>query len=126
MSSITEKYYQLKDYSLMTVKGERSYEFIQGQVSCDINLEQEKINGLFCDEKGYVITNPTLFLEEDIKFMAWFDDWKLRNSRVKSSKRHAKSDKLNEQGKQLSSMFGINEGEIEDIFDVIAKEHPDL
>ncbi len=48
----------------MTVKGERSYEFIQGQVSCDINLEQEKINGLFCDEKGYVITNATLFLEE--------------------------------------------------------------
>ena len=48
----------------MTVKGERSYEFIQGQVSCDINLDQEKINGLFCDEKGYVITNATLFLEE--------------------------------------------------------------
>ena len=53
----------------MTVKGERSYEFIQGQVSCDINLEQEKINGLFCDEKGYVITNATLFLEEDIKIL---------------------------------------------------------
>ena len=66
------------------------------------------------------------FLEKDTEFMTWFDDWKLRNSRIKSSKRHSKSNKLNEQGKQLSSMFGINEGEIEDIFDVIAKEHPEL
>ena len=27
---------------------------------------------------------------------------------------------------KLYSKFGINEGELEDIFDVIAKEHPDL
>ena len=53
----------------MTVKGERSYEFIQGQVSCDISSQQEKIDGLFCDERGYVITNATLFLEEDIKIL---------------------------------------------------------
>ena len=66
------------------------------------------------------------FLEEEERFMAWFDEWKLRNSRVKSSKRHSKSNKLSNQGKQVSSMFGINEEELEDIFDVIAKEHPDL
>ena len=53
----------------MTVKGKRSYEFIQGQVSCDISSQQEKVDGLFCDEKGYVITNATLFLEEDIKIL---------------------------------------------------------
>tara|TARA_Y100001935_G_scaffold255351_1_gene267870 strand:+ start:2397 stop:3125 length:729 start_codon:yes stop_codon:yes gene_type:complete len=69
MSSITEKYYQLQDYSLMTVKGERSHEFIQGQVSCDISSQQEKVSGLFCDEKGYVITNATLFLDEEIKIL---------------------------------------------------------
>ena len=66
------------------------------------------------------------FLQEDAQFMVWFDEWKLRNSKVKSSKRHAKSDKLKQKGKELSSMFGINEGELEDIFDVIAQEHPDL
>ena len=53
----------------MTVKGKRSYEFIQGQVSCDISSQQEKIDGLFCDEKGYVITNATLFLEEEVKIL---------------------------------------------------------
>ena len=69
MSSITEKYYQLKDYILMTVKGERSHEFIQGQVSCDINSQQKKMDGLFCDEKGYVITNATLFIHEEIQIL---------------------------------------------------------
>ena len=34
--------------------------------------------------------------------------------------------RLKEKGKELSSMFGINEGDLDDIFDVIAKEHPDL
>ena len=53
----------------MTVKGERSYEFIQGQVTCDINAQREKVDGLFCDEKGYVITNATLFLNKEIKIL---------------------------------------------------------
>jgi hypothetical protein len=66
------------------------------------------------------------FLEEDAQFMVWFNEWKLRNSKIKSSKRHVKSDKLKQKGKELSSMFGINEGELDDIFDVIAQEHPDL
>ena len=58
--------------------------------------------------------------------MVWFNEWKFRNSTITSSKRHAKSDKLKQKGKELSSIFGINEGELEDIFDVIAQEHPDL
>ena len=29
-------------------------------------------------------------------------------------------------GEELASKFGINDGEIEDIFDVLAKEHPEL
>ncbi len=53
----------------MTVKGERSHEFIQGQVSCDISSQQKKMDGLFCDEKGYVITNATLFLHEEIQIL---------------------------------------------------------
>jgi hypothetical protein len=66
------------------------------------------------------------FLQEEEQFMNWFDAWKLRNSRIKSSQRHAKSDKLKEAGQGLAAKFGINEGEIEDIFDVIAEEHPEL
>jgi hypothetical protein len=34
--------------------------------------------------------------------------------------------KLREDGEHLASQFGINDGDIENIFDVIAKEHPKL
>ena len=119
MSSITEKYYQLRDYSLMTVKGERSYEFIQGQVSCDINLEQEKINGLFCDEKGYVITNATLFLEEDIKILIKDDVAKiLENELSKYSKFYKcliKTNKAHAFGRVSNKVFEKCLGKKEDL-----------
>jgi hypothetical protein len=66
------------------------------------------------------------FLQDDEQFMAWFDAWKLRNSTVKASHRHKKSDKLSEQGQELASKFGINDGELDNIFDIIEKEHPEL
>jgi hypothetical protein len=66
------------------------------------------------------------FVQEDALFMAWFDEWKLRNSKIKGKGKHRKSSRLKEAGEELSSQFGINEGDIEDIFDVIAKEHPEL
>ena len=109
MSSITEKYYQLRDYSLMTVKGERSYEFIQGQVSCDINSQKEKIDGLFCNEKGYVITNATLFLEKEIKILIKDDVAKiLENELSKYSKFYkclVKTDKADVFGKISNAFF---------------------
>ena len=66
------------------------------------------------------------FLQEDERFMQWFGAWKLQNSTIKSTQRHQKSDKLKQAGEELASKFGINDGELEDIFDVIAKEHPEL
>jgi transcription termination factor NusB len=44
----------------------------------------------------------------------------LNKSRLK------KSNVLISKGKKISSDFGFNEGEIDDIFDLIAEEHPDL
>ena len=93
----------------MTVKGERSYEFIQGQVSCDINSQQEKIDGLFCDEKGYVITNATLFLEKEIKILIKDDVAKiLENELSKYSKFYkclVKTDKADVFGKISNKVF---------------------
>ena len=57
-------YYQLKNYTAMTVKGANSKELLQGQVSCDLNVEKDYYDGLFCDEKGYVITNATILFDE--------------------------------------------------------------
>lgn len=43
-----------------------------------------------------------------------------------SIKRRNKSKKLREEGMKKLSDFSLNDGEIENIFDIIAEEHPDL
>ena len=43
-----------------------------------------------------------------------------------SKKRKSKSQKLRKQGEQLVKDFGLNDGEIENIFDLIEQEHPEL
>ena len=43
-----------------------------------------------------------------------------------SKDRKAKSRKLREAGKQNVKDFGFTDGEIENIFDLIEEEHPDL
>ena len=104
-------------------KGEKIHTYIPESHKVELKV---RVHDHGLTQAGFLRGIIKCFLEEDVQFMAWFNEWKLRNSRVKSSKRHAKSDKLKKQGNELSSMFGINEGELEDIFDVIAQEHPDL
>ena len=64
MSSSIVITYQLKNYTAITVKGANSKELLQGQASCDFNEEKDYYDGLFCDEKGYVITNSSIFVDE--------------------------------------------------------------
>ena len=51
MSSFMTNYYQLKNYTAITVKGANSKELLQGQVSCDLDEEKDYYDGLFCNEK---------------------------------------------------------------------------
>ena len=64
MSSVMPNYYQLQNYTAITLKGDNSKELLQGQVSCDLNIEKDYYDGLFCDEKGYIITNATILFDE--------------------------------------------------------------
>jgi hypothetical protein len=43
-----------------------------------------------------------------------------------NKKKKAKSKQLRDKGKQKMEDFGLNEGEIENIFDLIEEEHPEL
>jgi len=66
------------------------------------------------------------FLQDEEQFMDWFDTWKLKNSKINSLQSHKKSKKLHQQGEKLAAKFGINDGEIDNIFDILEKEHPEL
>ncbi|MBL6820157.1 MAG: hypothetical protein ISQ61_02785 [SAR86 cluster bacterium] len=51
----------------MEIRGKRCLEFIQGQASGDISEETKNKDVLFCDEKGFVITNATVINNETLE-----------------------------------------------------------
>lgn len=66
----------------------------------------------------HVITG---YIEQDERLMNFVDDIK-KDSKIKK----AKSKKLKDAGKELLNSTGFSDDQIEDIFDLIAEEHPEL
>ena len=58
------KFYQLENYCAIKINGDRSREFLQGQISCDLNNDDKCWIGLFFDEKGFVLSNATIILDD--------------------------------------------------------------
>ena len=56
--------FSLPNYTSIFVKGVDSEKLLQGQVSCDLSLDETNFNGLFCDEKGYVISNAVIIKKD--------------------------------------------------------------
>tara|TARA_R100000995_G_scaffold70392_1_gene38958 strand:+ start:103 stop:435 length:333 start_codon:yes stop_codon:yes gene_type:complete len=65
------------------------------------------------------------YLEQDPLFMAFLDDYKI-NKKVQSKKRANKSRKLRETGEQLLKELALTEEEIENIFDILEEDLPEL
>jgi folate-binding protein YgfZ len=60
-------YFTLNDYCTLEITGKRCLEFIQGQASGDISEKTQNKDVLFCDEKGFVITNATVVNSETLE-----------------------------------------------------------
>ncbi len=63
----------------------------------------------------------TGYINQDDRIVSYFDDIK-----PQSKSKKTKSNKLRKEGKDLMSATGFSNDQIEDIFDLIAEEHPDL
>jgi len=63
----------------------------------------------------------TAYLEEDNRILSYIDEVK-----PQSKKHKIKTDKLRNAGTQRAQDLGLSDQQVVDIFDVIAKEHPDL
>ncbi len=63
----------------------------------------------------------TGYIEQDERIVSFFDDIK-----DQSKQRKTKSNKLRAQGRELMNTTGFSDDQIEDIFDLIAEEHPEL
>jgi len=67
----------------------------------------------------------TGYLEKEERVMSYLQSYKLKKK--SQSKRNMKIiNKDNEKAEDLLSQFGIKDTDLENIFDIIAKEHPDL
>ncbi len=67
----------------------------------------------------------TGYIEKDRDVIKFINKYKLENA-TQSKKAIKRSQKDVEAGAKKLEQFGIFDGEIEDIFDLIANEHPDL
>jgi hypothetical protein len=63
----------------------------------------------------------TGYLNNDDRILSYIDDVK-----PQSKTRKQKSKKLIEKGKEKLQNFGLSEGEISNLFDIIEEGHPDL
>jgi len=63
----------------------------------------------------------TGYLQQDERILSFIDDIK-----EQSIKKKKKSQKLRKQGQQAYNDAGFSSDQIDDLFDMIAEEHPDL
>ena len=64
-------------------------------------------------------------IEED-DFMKWFVDYRATNSKIRSKANQSKILKQADKANQTKNKFGLGNDEIENIFDILEREHPDL
>jgi len=65
------------------------------------------------------------YLEQDPLFMAFLDDYKI-NKKVQSAVRVTKSRKLRLSGERLLRELALSEEEVENIFDILEEDLPEL
>ena len=65
------------------------------------------------------------YLEKDSRIMEFVDDYKTGNSIQNKADRRTMN-KFIEAGKQMEKTHGLGDDELENIFDMIEKEHPEL
>ena len=68
----------------------------------------------------------TAYLEEEEHLYKWLTNFKEENSKIKSSAMRARAEKDDKGAKQITRKFGITAEEIEDMFDLLEREHPEL
>lgn len=67
----------------------------------------------------------TGYLERDAAIVDFVERLKEKDN-LQSKNKSTKVKKLEEAGKQNKNKFGLNDNDIQDIFDILEKEHPDL
>tara|TARA_R100000008_G_C3546843_1_gene148040 strand:- start:584 stop:910 length:327 start_codon:yes stop_codon:yes gene_type:complete len=96
------------------------YEIAKTQADLKIKLNYD---GLSQSEFFRLIIRG--YLEDDDRILGFLENYKKENN-VYSSKKRSKSASITKKQKQEIKKYSLDGTDIEDIFDIIAEEHPDL
>ncbi len=66
------------------------------------------------------------YLEENEAFMSWMEVCKDKTGKLQSKSLKTKMARERKKIKELENKFALNDDEIENIFDILEREHPDL
>ena len=66
------------------------------------------------------------YISEDGDFMGWFEHYFVNNSKIKNKAIKNKTLQQKQNAKKVEAAFNLNSDEIENIFDLLEQEHPDL
>jgi hypothetical protein len=66
-----------------------------------------------------------LYLNKDSRILEIIEEYKKEN-KIHNNEKRKKTKKLYERAKQVESKFSLGDEEVESIFDLLEKEHPDL
>jgi DNA-directed RNA polymerase sigma subunit (sigma70/sigma32) len=67
----------------------------------------------------------TGYINKDSRIISFLYEWREENKSYSKAKRK-KSEKLLRDGEEIKKKFGLDEKEVESIFDLLEQEHPDL
>ena len=67
----------------------------------------------------------TVYISKDARIVSFVHDWRSMNKGYSKAKT-AKSKRLLKKGEDIKSKFGLDQDEIDNIFDILEQEHPDL
>lgn len=96
------------------------YDTEKNQIDLRIRLQYDGMN-----QSNFFRAMIAGYLEKNEHIMEYVSDYKERYI-VHNKKKRKETAKLLEKGRELEKDFALDEDDIENIFDILEKEHPDL
>lgn len=85
-----------------------------------------KLHGDGLSQADFFRSVISAYISEEGNFMQWFEEYFTTNSKIKSKAIKNKTSKQRKAAQQIKSSFGLDKKDIENIFDILEQEHPDL
>ena len=85
-----------------------------------------KLHGDGLSQAGFFRGVVEAYTANNALFMEWLREFRSANSSIRSSTKTRKTEKLEKLGQENLRKFGITTEDLDDIFDLIEKEYPEL